>query len=221
MTTLPLSGSVRFGVIAMTLALGAPAPIAAQDAAPPPAEAADPADVLRPGDIVRLSVWREQAFSGDFAVDRTGHVMLPRLGAVQAEGVPTEELRERILTGLSRYLRNPSIEVVFLRRIAVHGAVARAGLYPVDPTMTVLDALALAGGARHDGRLDRIRLVRDGDVIATVPTTGTRLEELRIRSGDQLFVPELGWFRRNTGLVATMVSTATSLVIALLYMSRG
>jgi hypothetical protein len=79
----------------------------------------------------------------------------------------------------------------------------------------------MAGGARPDGRLDRIRLVRDGEVIATVPTTGVRMEDLRIRSGDQLFVPEQSWFRRNTGLVATVVSTAASVMIALLYISRG
>jgi protein involved in polysaccharide export with SLBB domain len=198
------------------LLMAAPGPVLAQDRV-----ARDTLDVLRPGDVVRLAVWREDAFSGDFTVDRSGRVVLPRLGPVEVTGVPTTELREQILEGLGRYLRNPSMDVVFLRRIAIHGAVMRAGLYPVDPTMTVLDALALAGGARHDGRLDRIRLIREGEEVMTVPTTGMQMEELRIRSGDQLMVPEQTWFRRNTALIATGMSAAASLAIALLYISRG
>jgi protein involved in polysaccharide export with SLBB domain len=200
----------------LLLAVAAAVPAAGQEPTPP-----DTMDVLRAGDVVRLRVWREESFSGEFTVDQSGRVVLPRLGTVQAAGVPTDTLRERILDGLGRYLRNPSIDVVFLRRITIHGAVTRAGLYPVDPTMTVLDALALAGGARHDGRLDQIRLIRDGEEIMRVPTTGVQLSELRIRSGDQLVVPEQTWFRRNTGLIATGISAAASLAIALLYISRG
>jgi protein involved in polysaccharide export with SLBB domain len=203
-------------VALLVLLMTAPSPMLAQDLV-----ARDTLDVLRPGDVVRLAVWREDAFSGDFTVDRSGRVVLPRLGAVEVTGVPTPELREQILEGLGRYLRNPSMDVTFLRRVAIHGAVMRAGLYPVDPTMTVLDALALAGGARHDGRLDRIRLIREGEDVMTVPTTGMQMEELRIRSGDQLMVPEQTWFRRNNMLIATGISAAASLAIALLYISRG
>lgn len=200
----------------LLLLMAVPSRVPAQDLV-----ARDTLDVLRPGDVVRLAVWREDAFSGDFTVDRSGRVVLPRLGAVEVAGIPTVELREQILEGLGRYLRNPSIDVIFLRRIAIHGAVMRAGLYPVDPTMTVLDALALAGGARHDGRLDRIRLIREGEEVMTVPTTGMQMDELRIRSGDQLMVPEQTWFRRNNTLIATGISAAASLAIALLYISRG
>jgi protein involved in polysaccharide export with SLBB domain len=205
----------------LALGLAVPALEAQDPAAPASSSSVDPADVLRPGDIVELKVWREETFSGKYTVDQSGRVVLPRIGVLEVAGVPTSELRDRILEGLSRYLRNPSIDIVFLKRITIHGAVTEAGLYPVDPTMTVLDALALAGGARPDGRLDRIRLIRDGEAIATIPTTGVRMDQLRIRSGDQLFVPEQSWVRRNSGLVATVISTAASLAIALLYLSRG
>lgn len=178
-------------------------------------------DSLRPGDVVRLSVWREPDFSGEFPVGQDGFVVLPRIGAVQVAGVSPAVLRERILTDFGRYLRNPSIDLVFLRRITIYGAVQEAGLYPVDPTMTVLDALALAGGARADGRLDRIKLVREGQEIATIPTTSTRIAQLPIRSGDQLFVPEQSWLRRNSGLATTILSAAVSVGIALIYMSSG
>jgi protein involved in polysaccharide export with SLBB domain len=189
-----------------------------------PAQAApvDPVDeVLRPGDIIRLAIWREPDFSGEYVVDAAGVAILPRLGATRVAGIAVDELRAQLRSELGRYLRNPSIDIVFLHRITIHGAVMRAGLYPVDPTMTVLDAVALAGGARHDGRMDRIRLIRDGREIAEVRTAETQVRDLAIRSGDQLFVPEQGWFRRNAGLVATGISAATSLAIALIYISRS
>jgi protein involved in polysaccharide export with SLBB domain len=187
----------------------------------PVAPGADTADVLRPGDIIQLTIWREPSFSGDYVVDAQGVAVLPRLGPTPVAGIPTEQLRAQLRGELERYLRNPSIEIVFLHRITVHGAVMRAGLYPVDPTMTVLDAVALAGGARHDGRMDRIKLIRDGREIAEIRMAETQVGDLSIRSGDQLFVPELGWFRRNSGLVATGISAMTSLAIALIYISRG
>jgi polysaccharide biosynthesis/export protein len=199
----------------LLLLLAAPMPADAQSSSAP-----DPSDVLKPGDVIMLAVWREEDFSGEFPVDRSGRVVLPRLGSIDVTGVPTDELRARILEGLARYLRNPSIDVVFLRRIAVHGAVTNAGLYPVDPTMTVLDALALAGGARPDGRVDQIRLIRDGQEIMRIPTTGMQMADLRVRSGDQLFVPEEGWFRRHSAVVAAGISAAASLAVALLYLSR-
>jgi protein involved in polysaccharide export with SLBB domain len=208
-------------VWAQTASEARSAPIAEASPAAQAAPGADTADVLRPGDIIKLTIWREPSFSGEFVVDAEGVAVLPRLGPTPVAGVPTDELRTRLRSELERYLRNPSIEIVFLQRITIHGAVMRAGLYPVDPTMTVLDAVALAGGARHDGRMDRIKLIRGGREIAEIRTAETPVGDLSIRSGDQLFVPELGWFRRNSGLVATGISAMTSLAIALIYITRG
>jgi protein involved in polysaccharide export with SLBB domain len=221
LTTIMNRASSYVPAAAIVFLVALPAATVAQDTMAEAEAEAERTDVLRPGDIVALRVWREASFSGEFSVDGSGRVVLPRLGMIDVTGVPTSELRAQILEGLGQYLRNPSIDVVFMRRVAIYGAVSRAGLYPVDPTMTVLDALALAGGARGDGRLDRIRLIRDGQEIMVVPTTSAQMEELRIRSGDQLFVPEQSWFRRHALLVATGISTVTSVVVALLYISRS
>ena len=116
----------------------------------------------------------------------------------------------------SQFLQHQSIDVTLLRRVQVLGAVRNPGLYPVDATMTISDALALAGGATSDGRPDRVELVRDGKRIESELGPETRLSGAAIQSGDQLFVPERSWLARNTGLVAAGLSTGASLIIAFL-----
>lgn len=203
--------SIRYVAPWLLTALFAVAPpVAAQEASASPDGA-----VLRPGDVVRLLIWREEDLSGEFAVQMDGSVVLPRLGRQEVLNQSPEALRARWLKEYERYLRNPSIEITFLRRVTVLGAVREAGLKHVDPTMTIAQALALAGGTTPDGATDRIVLMRDGEPIQTV-TERMRIAETPLRSGDQLFVPERNWVSRNTGIVAALISGAASIVVALL-----
>ena len=173
-----------------------------------------PPQMLRPGDVVRLAIWREPDFSGEFTVDRSGVIVLPRLGDVQVLELDPETLRETLLEGYRRYLINPSIEITILRRVNVMGAVQRPGLYPVDPTVTIADVLALAGGSTPIGDPSKIRLIRDGEVISTTLGEGTRIGESPIRSGDQIVVPERNWITRNAGVVAASISAVVTLIVA-------
>jgi protein involved in polysaccharide export with SLBB domain len=105
------------------------------------------------------------------------------------------------------------VEVTVLRRVAIYGAVLNPGLYPVDPTMTVQDALALAGGAAPDGKRDRVELLRGDRRIDTDLAGGTTLDQLQLESGDQLYVPQRSWLSRNTGLIGSFIG-ATAAIIA-------
>lgn len=173
-------------------------------------------DRLRPGDVIRLKIWQEPDLSGDFVIDATGEVVLPKVGTMQVLGESPEALEDRIVAAYSQYLQHQSIDVTLLRRVQVLGAVRNPGLYPVDATMTISDALAMAGGATTTGRPDRVELVRDGRRIQGEIGPNTRLSASSIQSGDQLFVPERSWISRNTGLVAAGLSTGASLIIAFL-----
>lgn len=170
---------------------------------------------LLPGDIVRLRIWREPDLSNDFPVDANGVVVFPKIGALRVTGISQDELRGLLIERYQRYLRNPSIEVTFLRRINVLGSVRSPGLFPVDPTMAVADALALAGGVTPDGRQDRIQLLRGGEVLTANISQRTRIAELPLQSGDQLYVPERSWFSRH-GIGTTLISAGLSLVTVLL-----
>ena len=102
-----------------------------------------------------------------------------------------------------------------LRRINVLGAVQKPGLYPVDATMTIADALAAAGGATAMGDQHKVELVRNGARLNRRINTDARIAETPLRSGDQIFVPERSFVVRNSGLVATAISVSASLAIAL------
>lgn len=171
--------------------------------------------VLRPGDVIRLRVWREPDLSGDFPIDETGIVTFPKIGQYNAFEYSPQSLKQKLLESYAVYLRNPSIEVTMLRRINILGAVAKPGLYPVDPTMTIADALAVAGGATPNGDPHHVDLVRNGVRIQESLSTDTNLNATPLRSGDQLFVPERSFVVRNSGLVATAISVSASLIIAL------
>lgn len=171
---------------------------------------------MHPGDVVRLRIWREPDLSGDFQVDETGSATFPKLGRIHVTAESTESLKSLLVRGYQEFLRNPSVEIVLLRRVNVLGAVRNPGLYSVDATMTVADALAVAGGATPDGDRHRIELLRGTSRTNVKISDQARIADLPLRSGDQIFVPERSWISRNPAVVAASLSAAASLVIALL-----
>lgn len=171
--------------------------------------------VLQPGDIVRLRIWREPDLSGDFPVDEEGIVVFPKIGPRDVRRASPAALREALVRDYQVYLRNPSIDVIMLRRINVLGAVRNPGLYPVDPTMSLADVVAAAGGVAPQGRMNEAQLIRGGETIKHRITAETRMTELQLRSGDQIFVPERNWAARNSGVVAAAITASVSLLIAL------
>ncbi|HEX6065138.1 MAG TPA: polysaccharide biosynthesis/export family protein [Longimicrobiales bacterium] len=177
-----------------------------------PAVKATGQDYVQPGDVVKLWIWREEELSGEFLVPETGMVVFPKIGPQQVTAMPMTELRDTLLVEFRKYLRNPSIEISFLRRVNILGAVRKPGVYPLDPTMTVAMAIAMAEGSTPEGRVDRVELLRDGQRLVANINQRTRIAELPIQSGDQLYVPERSWVSRNTALVATVVSGVFGLV---------
>lgn len=173
------------------------------------------ADVLRPGDLVRLRIWREPDLSGDFMVDETGTVTFPKIGGYEVGSESAASLKEKLVRAYQTYLVNPSIDVVILHRVNILGAVRNPGLYPVDATMTIADALAAAGGTTPEGDADKVEVVRDGRRIQLRLSQRTRLTESAIQSGDQLYVPERSWLSRNTGIITALITASVSLTIAL------
>jgi protein involved in polysaccharide export with SLBB domain len=206
-------------VCAVLLAAGT-VPVTSQQVPTPgaqqPGATAVPNNALQPGDVIQLRIWREPDWSGDFPVDQQGAVVLPRLGRIKVSDEPLEAVRDKLLAEYGRYMRNPSMEIVFLRRVTVFGAVRTPGLYFIDQTLTIADVIAMAGGPTPEGRTDRIEIVRDGSRIATHVSEATRIVDSPIRAGDQLYVPERHWVARNTALTATMISGIISLAVAIL-----
>src|SRR5215475_1323188 len=105
---------------------------------------------LGPGDQVRIITFGEDNLTGEFRVNDTGNIALPLTGAVHAAGLSSDELESAVGAALRRakLVRNPSVavEVIAYRPIYVLGEVNKPGQYPYQPGMTVVTAVAVAGG---------------------------------------------------------------------------
>lgn len=185
-------------------------------AAPPPASVANGPGLLLPGDLIRLKIWREPDLTGEFQVSSAGKVVLPKLGELSVAGVTPDSLHTILIQNYSRVLRDPAIEITVLRRVNVSGAVRNPGLYPLDATMTIADAVALAGGATSEGKLDKVELRRGERALMVDLSSKTPLSATPIQSGDQLVVPQKSWSSRNTGLVAAGITAMTTVLVTLL-----
>ncbi|HEY5218194.1 MAG TPA: polysaccharide biosynthesis/export family protein [Gemmatimonadaceae bacterium] len=175
----------------------------------------DTAQLVRPGDVVRLRIWREPDLSGDFPVNEWGIVVLPKIGDMQVSTTTPASLRDSLRQRYGAYLRDAAIEVTVLKRLTILGAVVHAGVFPVDPTMTVGDVIALSGGSTPLGSPTDAYLIRDGVRVPVHINLSDRIADLPVRSGDQVYVPERSWISRNAQVVAASIAAFTTLIVAL------
>ncbi|HET7234593.1 MAG TPA: polysaccharide biosynthesis/export family protein [Longimicrobium sp.] len=181
-------------LLALLLPLAATFPHrAAAQVSPSAALAADSA-VLTPGDVIRIAVFRQPEFSGDFAVGPEGTIQHPLLADVSVVGVPRHVVRDRLRQALSRYERDPSFVFGYLYRIAVGGEVRLPNLYTLPPETTLGQAVAAGGNVTEFGRLDRVYVLRDGrEIVVNLQRPDAATASMRIHSGDQIRVAR----RRN------------------------
>lgn len=198
------------------LAVLAATPAAAQAGSGNGPAAATSAEPILPGDIVRLTVWREEDLSGDFPVNQFGLVVLPLVGEYDVSSETQWSLREKVIEDLRASRYNPSIELVVLRRVRVVGEVNEPGIYPLDPTMSVADAVAMARGRTQFAEEGDVVLRRGGNVIDADLRIDERIAESQIRSGDEILVPRRGWLDRNLTAVVAGGSTVIGILVTLL-----
>jgi len=171
---------------------------------------------LHPGDAVRVEVWREPDLTGEYTVDQNGVVVFPLIGERRVTGISGDSLERRLAKDYREYLESPSVNVTVLRRISILGQVHQPGLYPVDLTMNVTDALALAGGLSPLADRKKIQLVRNGQVVTDRLGAGTALASTVIRSGDQIVVEQRSWLSRNVGVVTAALGAIVTISAALI-----
>lgn len=146
---------------------------------------------LGPGDVLRIITFGDQQLTGEFRVSDSGNIAVPLLGNVPAGGLSTAELEESIsrLLREKNLFRNPSVavEVVAYRPIFVLGEVAKPGQFPYQPGMTVLTAVAVAGGFTYRAVQDYALIVRTTGDHAT---EGRVMRQTLVQPGDVISVPE-------------------------------
>lgn len=152
--------------------------------------AGDAAYRLGPGDKLRVTVFNEKDLSGDFDVSDQGVISLPLIGQVHVGGKTLTEA-DALVAGLygAKYLVNPrvNIEVLNYRPFFIIGEVQKPGSYPYVSDMTVLNAVALAGGYTPRADKNDILIKRGGDPSAKEkPAT----EDTKVLPGDVVRVRE-------------------------------
>jgi protein involved in polysaccharide export with SLBB domain len=145
---------------------------------------------LGTGDKVRVTVYNEKDLSGDFDVNDQGLIALPLLGQVQVRGMTISEAQDLITEKYGKdYLISPrvNVEVLNYRPFFILGEVKNPGSYPFVNGMTIVNAVALAGGYTPRANRSRVLIKRASDPRAgevEVPEDGPVLP------GDVIRVPE-------------------------------
>ena len=172
---------------------------------------------LRPGDQVRITVWGMPELSGEFDVTADGTLEHPLYREIAVMGVPVDVAEERVGSFLSGRDATTRFVMTPLLRIAVGGEVSRPDIYYHPTHVTIAQAITLAGGASQQGSLERVRLVRDGNVSRLDLTDpASSAVTMPIRSGDEIVVSRQRSVMRDYITPVTSVIGAMSTVILLL-----
>ncbi len=145
---------------------------------------------LGSGDRLRISVFGEADLSGEYVVDGSGFVSLPLIGQVEAVGDTVRDFETEVAMKFADgYLRNPrvSAEVINYRPFYILGEVAAPGEYDYVDGMSVLNAIALAGGFTFRAQQRRVYVRRDGSADEITLTAD---QMTRIYPGDIIRVGE-------------------------------
>ncbi|MDD5586669.1 MAG: polysaccharide export protein [Alphaproteobacteria bacterium] len=146
--------------------------------------------VLGVGDRFRLTVYGEEDLSGEYEVNSTGQAALPLIGNMPAAGQTVHSFEQAVRDKLSAgYLHDPrvSVQVSNYRPFFILGEVSKPGSYPYVNGMTVLNAVAMAGGYTY--RADK------SDAVVIHANDANKMEqpireEDTVKPGDIIRVPE-------------------------------
>ncbi len=165
---------IRFLGVAICLFAGF---AAAQNATPDPkapatspstmaGKAHDDSYVIGVDDLLAVNVWKEPDVSRTVPVRSDGKISLPLAGELQASGTTPLQLEKAIAGRLQSYISEPEVTVIVQetrsQKFNILGMVARPGSYPLSNSVTVLDAIALAGGFRDFAKQKSMYVLRQG-----------------------------------------------------------
>jgi polysaccharide export outer membrane protein len=138
---------------------------ASAQAQPASPEAAAGSYVLGPNDRIRLKVYGEADITGEYEIDSNGQVSIPLAGHIGAAGLTTKQLERSITSALAKgIVRDPrvNVEVALYRPYYILGEVKKGGEYPYRLGLTVMDAVASAGGFTYRANENKVYLRRSG-----------------------------------------------------------
>jgi polysaccharide export outer membrane protein len=156
---------------------------------------------IQPGDILEVSVWKEENLLREVLVRPDGGLSFPLVGNIQAAGQSVEALQTAITEQLTKYIPDPVVTVSIRElngnKVYVIGKVARPGEFIANRYMDVVQALSMAGGMTPYAADNKIKVLRrENGKLTAIPfrygdiEKGEDLEQnIMLQSGDVVLVP--------------------------------
>ena len=212
-----MASCARLRLLVAALIVGvapAGAPAARAQEPPPPARDTLPqrsVGALRPGDLLKIAVFRDKELSGDYPIDARGYVQIPGLGVIKAAGLEPTDVTDRLrLALIERGFARPEISVIPMIRVSVLGEVRSPNVYSVDPGTSLLQLMTVAGGPSNAAKLKDTRVIRDGRAFRVDMESGLKgsaAGRIVLYSNDVVVVGrKRGLTGENLGVTLTVAS---------------
>ncbi len=157
--------------------------------------------IIGSGDILDISLWKDEAMTKQVTVRTDGKIVFPLIGEITAAGRTADEVKEEMIEKLKEYVPEPvlTVDIKQINSMIVYvtGRVNHAGRFPVNTPVTVLQAISMAGGLNPFAKRSKIKIFRqeNGNTV-TFPfdydevTDGENLQQnIVLKRGDVVVVP--------------------------------
>ena len=157
--------------------------------------------VIGPGDLLSISVWKEEGLQKEVLVKPDGYITFPLVGDIKAGGINTKALTVLLVDKLNEFIPNPNLTVSVLQstsnRVYVIGQVNKPGQFITSQYMDVLQALTMAGGLTPFADSDNIKILRRSEAGKEIfefdydeVVSGEAMEmNIVLKAGDTVVVP--------------------------------
>ena len=192
----------RFGY---ELFRGEPTTFAPVSHAPVPSEY-----LVGPGDNIKVQLYGKDNEEYDLVINREGEIEFPALGPISVNGLTFTELRKTLTSRINQQMIGIESNITMgkLRsiRIFIAGDAYKPGSYTVSSLSSITQALYVAGGVNEIGSLRNIQVKRNGKLVGSMDLydlllRGDSSGDVRLRSGDVVFIPSVGGLVSVTGEV--------------------
>ena len=163
-----------------------------------------PASALGPGDAFEVQVYDEKELSGMYMVSSTGTITFPLIGRVYVEGLNSSDASELLQQKLAeKYIKHPQVSIFIKeynsKKVSIFGQVQKPGTFKFEDSMTIIQAVSMAGGFTPLASKDNTnvtRLVEGLEKKFSVPVEAIAQGKTRnfyLEPGDIIYVPESLW----------------------------
>lgn len=122
--------------------------------------------IIGVGDVLDVSVWKENELTKQVPVRPDGMITLPLIGEIKAVGLTPVQLRDVVTSELQKVMSDPQVQIMVVSvnslSYNVMGNVYKPGYYPMFRPITILDAIALSGGFKDFAKVKKVYILRAG-----------------------------------------------------------